>query len=126
MMKVVYVAGPYRGANNWQINLNINEAEALNLEVWRAGAAGICPHANNRNFQGALPDDHWLEGDFAIIKKCDAILMTSTWERSEGACAEHKFAKEHGIPVFYAKRHDGDAFDVVPDELLDFVATPMG
>lgn len=101
MKPVVYVAGPYRGANAWEIEENIRRAECLALNVWRAGAAAICPHANTRFFQGAAPDDVWLDGDLAILLKCDAVLMTHDWERSTGARAERQFAIDHEIPIFY-------------------------
>lgn len=84
-MKVIYVAGPYRGDNAWEIEQNIRRAESLSLEVWKAGFAAICPHANTRFFQGVLYDDVWLNGDIAILKKCDAILMTPDWQKSSGA-----------------------------------------
>lgn len=101
-MKVIYVAGPFRGPGSWAIENNIRRAEALSLEVWRLGAAAVCPHTNTRFFQGAAPDDVWLDGDLAILAKCDAILMTPDWERSSGARAEESFARAQGLPVFYA------------------------
>ena len=99
-MKVVYVAGPFRGPNSWEIEENIRRAERLSLEVWRLGAAAICPHTNTRFFQGAAPDDVWLDGDLAILAKADAILMTPDWERSSGARAEFAFANDRHIPAF--------------------------
>jgi hypothetical protein len=101
MMPVVYVAGPYRAPDNWEIEQNIRRAEALSLEVWRSGAAALCPHANTRFFQHAAPDDVWLHGDLAMLAKCDAILMTPDWRRSSGARAEHDFAESRGMPIFY-------------------------
>lgn len=111
MKKVVYVAGPFRAMSKyceghwdaWEIEQNIRRAETLALGVWRTGkAAAICPHTNTRFYQGAAPDDVWLDGDIALLAKCDAVLMTSDWTRSSGAKAEHEFAKEHGIPTFYS------------------------
>lgn len=99
-MKVIYVAGPYRGPNNWEIECNIRRAESLALEVWQLGAAAICPHANTRFFQGTAPDDLWLAGDLAILSRCDALLTTPDWFRSVGARAEVAFASKHNIPVF--------------------------
>lgn len=99
-MKVIYVAGPFRGPNSWAIENNIRRAEALSLDVWKLGAAAICPHTNTRFFQGAAPDHLWLDGDLAILAKCDAILMTPDWSRSTGATAEKEFAEARGIPVF--------------------------
>jgi hypothetical protein len=100
-MKVVYVAGPFRGPSSWDIECNIRRAEELALEVWRRGAAALCPHTNTRFFQGAAPDEVWLAGDLEMLARCDAILMTGDWARSSGARAEHDYAVEHGIPVLY-------------------------
>jgi hypothetical protein len=109
MMKVVYVAGPFRCASeyvkgqqdSWGIQSNVMRAMALALDVWRLGAAAITPHANTMFFQNAAADNVWLDGDLAILAKCDAMLMTPDWERSSGARAEHAFAVDHNIPVFY-------------------------
>lgn len=100
-MKVIYVAGPFRGPDAWVIESNIRRAETLALEVWRSGAAAICPHTNTRFYQGAAPDEVWLDGDLAILARCDAILMTPDWERSSGARTEREYAASIKIPVFY-------------------------
>lgn len=104
---VVYVAGPFRAMNDdgtpnqWQQEQNIRRAEELALEVWYMGGAAMCPHTNTRFYQGAAPDNVWLEGDLALLAKCEAILLTPDWRRSVGATAEHNFAREHGIPVLH-------------------------
>lgn len=100
-MKCGYVAGPFRGPNAWDIEENIRRAERLALEVWRLGAACICPHTNTRFFQGAADDRVWLDGDLEILARCDFIVMTPDWRRSSGATAEHDFALTRGIRVFY-------------------------
>lgn len=99
-MKVVYVAGPFRGANAWDIEENIRRAERIALEVWRSGAACVCPHTNTRFFQGAADDAVWLDGDLEILSRCDAIVLTPDWAQSHGARAEEAFAKSRGLPVF--------------------------
>ena len=99
-MKVVYLAGPFRAANSWDMEQNIRRAETLALEVWRAGMACICPHANTRFYQGAAPDEVWLNGDLELVRRCDAMLLTPDWIRSTGASAEKAFAEQNGIPVF--------------------------
>jgi hypothetical protein len=104
-MKVVYVAGPFRGKDAWEIECNIRRAETLALEVWRLGCAVICPHSNTRFFQGAAPDKVWLDGDLEILRRCDAIIMTEDWERSSGARAEREEAIRLRIPVFYNANH---------------------
>lgn len=98
-MKLIYVAGPYRGPNAWEIECNIRRAETLALEAWRLGVAVICPHANTAHFQGAAPDEVWLEGDLEMLRRCDAVLLTPDWGRSAGARAERDEAVRRGIPV---------------------------
>lgn len=101
-MTLVYVAGPFRAANSWDMEQNIRRAETLALSVWQAGMACICPHTNTRFYQGTAPDEIWLDGDLEMVKRCDAVLMTHDWERSTGASAERLFALKHEIPVFYS------------------------
>ena len=101
MKVVVYVAGPFRGPSAWAVECNIRRAEELALEVWRLGAACICPHTNTRFYQGAAPDEVWLDGDLEILARCDAVLMTPDWEKSSGARAEHDFAAARGLVVLY-------------------------
>jgi len=97
--KVVYIAGPFRAANQWEQEANIRRAEAMALEVWRLGAVALCPHLNTRYFSGALPDEVWLDGDLELLRRCDAILMVHGWENSAGAMAEKAFARENNIPI---------------------------
>lgn len=100
-MKVVYIAGPFRASSHWDVEQNIRRAEQLALDAWRTGVAVICPHTNTRFFDGAAPDALWLEGDLEILRRCDAVLMTSDWERSNGARNEHALAEALPIPIFY-------------------------
>lgn len=99
-LPIVYVAGPFRAANTWEIEQNIRRAEALALEVWRHVGPAICPHTNTRFYQGAAPDDVWLNGDLAILDRCDAVILVEGWERSSGTRAEVAWAQEAGVPVF--------------------------
>ncbi len=99
-MKLVYVAGPFRGKSHWDVAQNIRRAEALALEVWKLGAAAICPHLNTAHFQDAAPDDLWLEGDLEILRRCDAVMLTDNWQESRGAIAEKREARLNGIRVF--------------------------
>lgn len=59
-MKLVYLAGPFRGPTKWDVVQNIRRAESYALEIWKLGAACICPHLNTANFDGALPDQVWV------------------------------------------------------------------
>src|ERR1044071_5255088 len=99
-MKVIYIAGPYRAASEWQGVQNIRRAEALALRVWELGHACICPHKNTALFGGSAPDELWLKGDLEIMRRCNAVLCTDNWETSAGARDEVKLARSLNIPVF--------------------------
>lgn len=108
-VKVVYVAGPFRSVSAYMpgqqdafgIQQNIMRAMELALEVWRAGAVALCPHGNTFCFQNAAPDGVWLAGDLELLRRCDAVIMTPDWRRSSGAREEERYARAHGVPVFY-------------------------
>jgi nucleoside 2-deoxyribosyltransferase len=101
-MRVVYVAGAFRGPSHWAIAQHIHAAEAVALAVWRLGAAALCPHANTAHFQDAAPDRVWLDGDLAMLERCDALVTVDNWRASTGAQAEVAHAIARGIPVFHA------------------------
>lgn len=98
---VVYLAGPFRAMNAWEVERNVRAAETVALEVWRRGYACLCPHTNTRHFDGAADDAIWLAGDLAMLARCDVVLMLPGWEASQGATAEHGYAISRGIPVLY-------------------------
>jgi hypothetical protein len=119
-MKVIYIAGPFRGRSAWDIECNVRRAETVALAVWRAGAAVICPHTNTRFFQGAAPDDDRLNGYLEIAKRCDAILVLPESLSSTDTQAERELAGKLDIPIFYTKRiHDEPHF--LPPALIDFL-----
>jgi hypothetical protein len=100
-MQVIYVAGKFRGKNQWQIVQNVRLAEEAALDLWTQGWVVICPHLNTMNFQGVLPDRVWLEGCLEILIRCDAIYMLKGWEDSVGATEELNLAKKLGLEVYY-------------------------
>lgn len=100
-IKVVYIAGKFRGPNYWEQERNIRLAEELALLVWKAGMAALCPHTNTRYFQGAAPDHVFLDGDLELLRRCDALLTVHNWLGSKGAVEEVGLAHRLGIPVFH-------------------------
>jgi hypothetical protein len=101
-MKVIYVAGPFRGPHAWAIEQNIRRAEELGMEVAKLGAMPLIPHSNTRFFHGALPDEFWLKGTLALLYKCDAAIFLDNWEASSGAREEHRACEERGIPCLHS------------------------
>jgi len=104
-VKVVYVAGRFRGATAWEIERNVRDAEAIGFEVAMLGASPLIPHANTRYFHGTASDVFWLEATLALLRKADAVVCVWNWKESEGAKAEVVEAATLGIPVFKTVEH---------------------
>lgn len=99
-MKVIYIAGKYRGATPWEVEQNIRAAEDIAAKVWAMGHAALCPHANSRHMEGVATDEVFLAGTLELMRRCDAVLLVPNWHRSEGARAEVAEAERLGMPVF--------------------------
>jgi hypothetical protein len=99
-MKVIYVAGPYRAGTERGVLNNIRNAEAVAIEVWRAGFVALTPHLNTRLFGGICSDDVWLNGALELMQRCDGVILVPGWEKSSGTIAEIEKAKNLNIPVF--------------------------
>ena len=99
-MKLIYIAGPFRAKNGWEIERNIREAEELALVVAQLGAVPVCPHTMYRFFNGVLLDQFWLDATLDLLRVCDAILLLPRWRESQGAKGERDEAMTIGIPVF--------------------------
>ena len=104
VMKVIYVAGPYRAQTEWGLVENIRRAEEVAIALWKKGWAVICPHKNTAHFGGLCEDHVWLDGGFEILKRCDAVCLVIGWEKSEGTQQEIVVAKKHGLTIFYSVR----------------------
>ena len=99
-MKVIYIAGKYRGPNAWAVEQNIRAAEEVAARVWAMGMVALCPHANSRHMEGVASDEVFLAGTLELMRRCDAVLLVPNWRDSEGARAEVAEAERLGLPVF--------------------------
>ena len=99
-MPLIYVAGPFRAENAYEIEKNIRDAEDIGLAICEYGGVAVIPHTMYRFFQGALPDEFWLNATLDILRRCDAIAMLPNWKASQGARGEHALAKKLGLPIF--------------------------
>lgn len=99
-MKVIYIAGSYRGRTPWETRQNIHEAEGLAVAVWVNGMVALCPHTNCAHMDGVASEEIFLEGTLELMRRCDAVLLVHNWEDSEGAKREVEEAKRRGIPIF--------------------------
>lgn len=99
-MKVVYIAGKYRAPTPWGVEQNIQAAEAVAAKVIQAGHMPLTPHKNTAHMEGLADDAFFLAGTMELLRRCDAVLLVSGWERSVGARAEVVEANRLGLPVF--------------------------
>jgi len=101
-MRVVYIAGKFRGKDAWEVHKNVQEALKVAFEVASLGAMPLTPHANCFPFDGTLDDQFWLEGTMELLRRCDAVMTVSNWTTSTGAKDEvHEAVSKLGIPVFH-------------------------
>lgn len=99
-MKVVYIAGKFRGPTAWDVAENVREAERWALKVAHCGGMPLCPHANTAHFDGQLDDSFWLNGTLELLKRCDGAVFIPGWTESRGACAEHAYAERNRIEIW--------------------------
>jgi hypothetical protein len=95
---LIYIAGPYRG----EIDRNIAQARKIAIELWEMGHVAICPHLNTAHFETdcQATEDAYLTGDFSILARCDAIVMTPAWQASVGARGEWAYAQSLKMPIY--------------------------
>lgn len=100
---IVYVAGAYRAPTIWAVIQNIRAAQTVAMDLRRLEnpVMVFCPHQNSGLEDGAYSDESILDGDIAMLVRCDALVMIIGWENSSGATRERDIALEREIPVFY-------------------------
>ena len=100
-MKLVYIAGKYRGETPWDVEQNVRRAEEAGLHIAKLGAMPVIPHAMLRFFDKQCLDMFWLDGTAALLRRCDAAVFLIDWESSKGAQKEHVVATADRLPIFY-------------------------
>jgi len=112
-MKVVYVAGKYRGKTHdgrsySEIHANIMTAREWAIRIIDLGGCiTLTPHLNSMHMEldGKNDPEFWYEADLELLKRCNAIFLIPNWRDSRGAIAEAEFAKANQIPVFESLEH---------------------
>ncbi len=106
MRKIVYIAGPFRGRNQFETERNVRHAEETGLEVAGLGGAPVIVHSMYRVFQDTLPDKVWTESAMAILARCDAMLLLVGWRKSIGSIIERDEAIRLQLPIFDVSQDD--------------------
>jgi hypothetical protein len=106
-MKLVYIAGPYRGKTQWDVKLNIDTAMYYAGELVKQwgdkGYYPVVPHSNTAHMDGLMPDKYFLDSTMEQLRRCDYIYLCPNWESSEGCKAEKKEAERLEIPEFWGE-----------------------
>jgi nucleoside 2-deoxyribosyltransferase len=102
---IIYLAGSIRPHGNQTLEGNVATAKQLALDLWKKGYTVFCPHANS-DLPISLADkeveaQRWLNGDLEILSKCDALVVMSEWNLSQGTIGEMVHAKKLGIPIYF-------------------------
>jgi hypothetical protein len=98
--KLIYVAGPFRGRNQFEIEKNIRKAEEAGLDVAILGGVPVIPHSMYRYYQNTLPDAVWTMSTMELFRRCDALLLIEGWRNSVGSVAEREEAIRLNVPIF--------------------------
>lgn len=101
-MKLVYIAGPYRGAKPFNVKQNIIAADLFGMEVCKTGALPVIPHCNTAGYEGIQDDQYFLDATLELMRRCDAVITLPTWEKSAGARGEVTEMTRLGKPVFHS------------------------
>ena len=85
-MKMLYIAGPYRGATREIVEANIQRARAAAIECANAGIAFFCPHTHTAHFDvdAHAPDLLYLKIGLRMLDICTAVYLVPGWETSIG------------------------------------------
>lgn len=118
---LVYVAGPYRADTAWGRERNIYAAKTWGVALAKAGAYPVIPHANTAHFDGEAPDEFWLNGTLALLRRCDGVVLIDGWFRSTGARDEMLAAREWNIPILDCDGWYSRGGDAKNNELAAFV-----
>lgn len=95
---LIYVAGPYRG----DVEQNIQNAREVAIELWKLGHTVICPHANSAHMDEAgIAHETFIEGDLKIIARCDALVVLPVFQDSEGTLQEIAYAERLRVPIYW-------------------------
>jgi hypothetical protein len=92
-VKVVYVIGPLRAATPYLVEQNIREAEAVALQVWRAGLSAVCVHSSTRFMHGAAPEEV-----FTWIRSTGRRVLTRPRPRLRGSSGGRVQGLQPGAP----------------------------
>lgn len=101
---LIYVAGPYSAANDFDRSANVSHAMAAGKALMDKGHWPFVPHLNHYfdiwhelQYGHRLGSETYMQWDLAILHRCEALLFLAS---SPGADRELALARELRLPVF--------------------------
>lgn len=105
---LIYLASPYSHSDHSVMEARYETVCKAAGYLMKQGETVFAPIAHSHRIgqilgESAGAHDFWLKQDFAILDKCDAliVLMIDGWQHSFGVAEEIKRAKERGMPIRY-------------------------
>ena len=104
---MIYLSGAITAETIQLVEINVQKARKVAMQMALRGIAFFCPHLNTYQFdrEESLKGITWqqyMDMDLDILARCTGILMIEGWEASKGAVVEHNFALAHGIKIYYS------------------------
>lgn len=101
-MKLLYIAGRYRGRNQQEVSDNVEAARYMGKLATEKGWMPVIPHTCTHGMEHVTDtsEEFWLEGTLELMKRCDAVLMVPGWRNSRGSCSEMDEAERLEMPIY--------------------------
>lgn len=123
----VYLAGPITPTAGRSVAENIASAARTLDYLTRRRIAAIAPQLTAAvPMLDEVPYEDWMAVDFVLVKASRAVLALPGWDTSPGTLREIKFAREHGIPVYFHVRQLCDGLGVGPRAARPHGSAPKG
>jgi len=108
-MKIVFVAGPYRG--DCSEENKINNIEIARKHIRNLIEANIPYYSPHLNINQELVKDgnDYTKLAFSInqtiLEKCNVLAVLPGWKQSSGTIAEIEYAKRNSLPIVYLENN---------------------
>lgn len=104
-MKLIYVAGKYSEKTYSEIDDNIRKAEYASVKLLSLGWAVITPHKNTAHYEiyeaaEKLNYKVFMDNNFEILQRCDALFLLKDWQNSKGARMEAEHARYGNMEIY--------------------------
>lgn len=106
-LKLVYIAGPFRGPAPSDVDRNIERAEAAARFAVTRGVFPVTPHSIGARLQDVgSQESFWLPGTLELMRRCDEVWVVPKFEQSKGTRNEIDEARRLGLRVVYLTEED--------------------